>query len=274
MAMTSPTAPGITLCVSSRLLDGNGLASAAARARSLGFDGIELWIDHLRGRSAVRALRRTLDEIGIKRFVHLPFHDLNPCSINPRIRRVSLDEMKRALDTAHTLGAPQAVMHPGHASTSKGDTEGAWPYLIESVAFLDRHAEQRGLRIAIEIMEDRPKELLVRPEEVARLLSELPDLHAGLCLDLAHAWTIAADGADAFIERFGRRITHIHISNVREGRIHLPLDQGTLPVTPMAEKFMAGFAGPVTLEGAGREWTNAAEVGVGVLRTLLHKEVV
>jgi len=175
------------------------------------------------------------------------------------------------LRTAAALGIRQAVMHPGRVSNTKGDTDGLWPMLVESLVELCAYADRHGVRVAIEAMERRPKELLVRPEEMARLFSDAPGLRAGVCLDLAHAWTVDPGCADRFIEGLGERIVHVHFSHVGEEQIHLPLDRGLSPASPSALGFLRTFAGPITLEGAGRAWPEAAQVGVDAMRRLFEE---
>lgn len=262
---------GPIVSVSSRLLGDASLDEAATIAHRLGFQGVELWVDGLRRGLSLRALRTRLDTIPIHRYLHIPFYDLNPCSINPRIRRVSQDEMKGAVRIAAALDIRQVVVHPGHASTSKGDGAEAWPALVDTLGAFSTYAGRHGVRVAIEAMENRPKELLVRLEDVKRLYSEAPDLAAGVCLDLAHAWTVDKDCADRFVGELRDRIIHVHISNVRGRKIHLPLDCGDTPVTPNTIRFLRDFEGPLTLEGAGPAWPHAAEVGVTAIRHLLSE---
>ncbi len=268
---TTSRSKGPTLSVSSRLLGTATLWEAAEAAARLGFDGVELWTAPLGSWFSARAVRRRLDAVPVLRYLHVPFHDLNPCSVNLRIRRVSRDEIRRSLRTASALGIRQVVMHPGRVSNTKGDTDGVWPVLVESLVDLCAYADRCGVRVAIEAMERRPKELLVRPEDVGRLFSEAPGLKAGVCLDLAHAWTVDPTCADRFIATLGERIIHAHFSHVSEERIHLPLDRGLSPATPSALRFLCSFGGPITLEGAGRAWPHAAEVGIGAMRRLFEE---
>lgn len=272
MGTTASRPGGPTLSVSSRLLGTGTLWEAAEAAARLGYGGVELWANPIGNWFSARATARRLAAVSVRRYMHVPFHDLNACSANLRIRRVSRDEIRRSLRTASALGIRQVVMHPGRVSNTKGDTDGIWPVLVESLVDLCSYADRRGIRVAVEAMERRPKELLVGPEDMARLFSEAPSLKAGVCLDLAHAWTVDPTCADRFIQTLGERIIHVHFSHVSEGRIHLPLDRGQSPVTPSAAHFLRNFGGPITLEGAGRAWPHAAEVGIGVMRRLFFEE--
>lgn len=257
--------------MSSRLLGNVTLWEAAEAAAHLGFAGVELWTGPLRRRLSARSIRRRLDAVPVRRYLHVPFHDLNPCSVNPRIRQASRDEIRGSLRAAAALGIRQVVLHPGRVSNTKGDADGLWPVLVESLVELCAYADRRGVRVAIEAMERRPKEVLVRPEEMVRLFSDAPGLKAGICLDLAHAWTVDPECADRFVEGLGERIIHVHYSHVSEEKIHLPLDRGLSPASPSTLGFLRTFAGPITLEGAGRAWPDAAKVGIDAMRRLFEE---
>ncbi|HEU0318844.1 MAG TPA: TIM barrel protein [Solirubrobacteraceae bacterium] len=79
-----------------------------------------------------------------------------------------------------------------------------------------------GRRLVIENMDDR-KPTGRTADELAPLFAELPD--AGLCFDVAHAGAIDPDMgvAEELLDRFRRRLRHIHISSLDEDGGHATL---------------------------------------------------
>jgi sugar phosphate isomerase/epimerase len=270
--MTDPAGP--LLVMSSRLLWRDSLSAAAQTAWHLGFHGLEIWCEHAWRVRSLRALRRTFRHTSLTYYLHAPFYDLNICATNPRARRFSIEETLRGLRLAASLGIRQVVVHPGHASSSKGPPEESWALLLDGLDRIAAAAHRWNLVLAVENMEDRPKELLVRPEELSKLLMDLRRDEVGFCLDLAHAWTAGEETPELLIQRFDRRIIHVHFSNVDGKRIHLPLDQGRSPTTPRVEAFLRAFPGPLTLEGAAEDGRQAATVGIARLKATLAEEVV
>ena len=259
--------PGPLLAVSSRLLWSLSVAEAAQVAASLGFRGLEIWTEHLWREGSPTDLKEPLAKIPLRYFLHAPFMDLNPCSRNPRVARLSLSEQLRALRLARELGIELVVLHPGRCSSSKDSPEGYWPLLLESLRRLENEAEKLGITVAVENMEPRAKEFMVRPMDFARLLREIPGLK--LCLDLAHAAAAGDDVLNGFVGELAEHICHVHLSNVGEGRVHLPLDRGRLPITPAVSRFLREFAGAITLEGAAEPGFKAAQLGLARLRKLV-----
>ena len=263
----SPGSPSPLIVLSSRLLWSLPVAEAAEAAATLGFQGLEIWTEHLWREGSPSELKEQLARLPLRYFLHAPFMDLNLCSRNARVAQLPLAEQLRALELARDLEISLVVVHPGRCSSSKDSPEEYWPPLLEALGVLESKAGKLEITVAVENMEPRPKEFMVRPIDFTRLLEELPGL--GLCLDLAHA-AAAGDGVpDEFILELGEHIRHIHVSNVEEGRVHLPLDRGRLPITSTVARFIRGFTGAVTLEGATESGLKAAQVGLGRLQELV-----
>jgi len=256
--------------LSSRLLWSESLGSAAREAHRLGYQGLEIWSEHAWRDGPISKLRRELERVPLQYALHGPFMDLNLCSRNPRIAKLSLEECVRALSLARAVGASVMVVHPGRLSSGKDDPEEYWPDLIEALAKLGRHAANYELVLAVENMEPRPRELVTTPKDAQRLLGSVGSKSVQMCLDLAHARLKGANTVSAFIRLCGPMICHIHVSNVTEGRAHLPLNRGKSPVTPRVLRFLRReFSGVVTVEGATPPGARTAEIGLAALAELL-----
>ncbi len=213
-----------------------------------GYAFVEVWIEHvwLTGETPEEIRRQALD-LGLGLTVHGATHDVNICSTNPGIRRESRQQMQASLELAARLGAPVTTIHPGRLSSSRGDPEEAWGWLMEAVQALDRVAAREGVLIGMEAMENRPLELVVQPEACDRLLAETWQT-VGLTVDLAHARTIMSP--EAFLDRIpAERIVHVHCSDNSAQHTHLPLGRGTLDVAGALAALRRNYDGRVSLEG-------------------------
>jgi sugar phosphate isomerase/epimerase len=255
------------IAVSSRVLWSLPLPEAAEAAVALGFQGMEIWTEHLWRDSPFQRVKERLARFPLRYFLHGPFMDLNLCSNNPRVAQLSLAEQLRALELARELGIELIVVHPGRCSSSKDSPKKYWLPLLEALGALESKAGKLGITVAVENMEPRPKEFMVRPIDFAQLFRELPGLK--MCLDLAHAAAFGDETLDGFVAELGDHIRHVHISNLEKGRIHLPLDRGRLPVTPTVVRFIRGLTGAITVEGALAPGLKTALVGLGRLQELL-----
>lgn len=79
-----------------------------------------------------------------------------------------------------------------------------------------------GQKLLLENMDAR-KPTGRTPEELEATFSELPD--AGLCFDIAHAWSIdpGMSVATELLDRFGARLRHVHLSSLSDDLHHVPL---------------------------------------------------
>ena len=89
-----------------------------------GLNGIEFWLETphfwLRDLPAdeVIACRHAHPEISTFT-VHSPILDLNPCSINPDVARVSVEHAVRSIAIAEQMGAHILTVHPGRRTAKR-----------------------------------------------------------------------------------------------------------------------------------------------------------
>ena len=110
--------------------------------------------------------------------VHTPVLDLNPCSVNPDIARVSTLWARRALITAHNLGAEVLTLHPGRRTAKR--RPGDYDYLnlcrfLDSVDAAGKElrasaGQSAGVKVAIENMQPAVNALLTTPERMKYFL--------------------------------------------------------------------------------------------------------
>jgi len=129
----SPGSPSPLIVLSSRLLWSLPVAEAAEAAATLGFQGLEIWTEHLWREGSPSELKEQLARLPLRYFLHAPFMDLNLCSRNARVAQLSLAEQLRALELARDLKIRLVVVHPGRCSSSKDSPEEYWPPLLEAL---------------------------------------------------------------------------------------------------------------------------------------------
>ena len=92
------------------------------------------------------------------------------------------------------------------------------PDTIEDAALYRR----LGTRLAIENMDARKQDGRTA-DELAPYFEALPD--AGLCFDVAHAWSIdpSMEEAERLLDGLAGRLRHVHLSSLDETGHHIPL---------------------------------------------------
>ena len=88
-------------------------AADMARARGLGFEITEFcWAPRLEQPDAMALVRRQIE--GVRHlWLHAPFAELSPCSIDPLVRAAALHRFRQTIETAQALGVTRLVVHGG-----------------------------------------------------------------------------------------------------------------------------------------------------------------
>ena len=228
-------------------------------AAQLGYGGIECWAFHVdaRGENPAR-LARLLKAHDLACVVHAYSWDLNPTSHVAAIRQASEVQINRSLAMAGRLGARLLVVHPG-ARTVPGEPSDLYHDVqCDFFSRLARRAQGDGITVAVENMEPLPRELIVLPDQVNRLLADVNEPNLASTLDLAH---IPLDQSPIPYLQTQRRIAHVHLSDVSSGRFHLPLGEGERDWVPVLRELASRYSGFVTLEGMG--WQASTDLARG-----------
>jgi len=232
---------------------GRSLAKEIHRIAEEGFDFVDLtleppaaWLPD--GKEAARLM----GDLGLTAVGHTAWH-LPLASPFPELRRVARDLYARALDVFADAGVTLVNVHPDQRvplhSADRIRSANA-----DAIAALAEDAAQRGIRIMVENIDRH----FSRPQDLAPILDAVPD--AGFHLDIAHAnLNLAADEPNrtgAFLDAFGDRLVHVHVSDNRGGGddLHLPLGAGAIDWKNAIRLLKrAGYDGTVTLEVFSRD---------------------
>ena len=230
------------------------IADELADIAALGFDYLELSMDPPQAHySAIRQqmnlILGALASHSMNIICHLPTF-VSTADLTDSIREASLLEMFNSLEVAAELGSQKVVLHPGHIGGLGIYVEQtALAHANNSLAAIIDHAQTLGLCVCLENMFPKCR-AFVEPDDFVEILQRFPDLK--LTLDTGHA-NIANPGGRRileFIEKFGPRIGHLHVSdNFGECDDHLPLGAGKIDFLKIVNALkQTGYDDTVTLE--------------------------
>jgi sugar phosphate isomerase/epimerase len=221
---------------------------------SLGMDYVELAMDPPCGHfSQIKAQQKkiaaALQQHGLGLVCHLPTF-VYTAHLTDSIREASVVEVLAALETAAELGAEKAVVHPGYI-------DGLAVYVLDdalarardSLDRFVRRAGELGLCLCIENMFPRLGPY-VEPDDFEPIFKDFPELKFVLDTGHAHIGDTTGRRITDFIERFGHRLCHLHVSdNLGLSDDHLPVGRGTVPFNAVARAMASsGYNGSITLE--------------------------
>jgi sugar phosphate isomerase/epimerase len=206
---------------------------------TLGFDYLELTMDppeahYTTIRQQMRPILSALASQSMNIICHLPTF-VSTADLTDSIREASLLEMFNSLEVAAELGCEKVVLHPGHiGGMGIYVKKTALAHANKSLAAIIDRAQALGLCVCLENMFPNCR-AFVEPADFVEILERFPDLM--LTLDTGHA-NIGNPGGRRileFIEKFSRRIGHLHVSdNFGERDDHIPLGAGGIDFLKIA----------------------------------------
>jgi deoxyribonuclease IV len=174
--------------------------NALEAARKLGCNALQIFSASPRmwqGGSAripevdAQAFRARRDELGLGPLVVHANYLINLASAQRMLQTRSIQAFHDEIVRAMTLGADFLVVHPG--ARGESTTRHAISTIVESVKQASKRAPLGGLRILIENTAGMGSAIGARLEEVGEILTGLPNLPVGACLDTAHLFAAGYD---------------------------------------------------------------------------------
>ena len=178
--------------------------------------------------------------------IHAPVLDLNPCSINPDVREVSIRWIERSIKIAEKLQASVCTIHPGRRTAKRPPTITDYQRLGHMLDCIEETAKKVRVKVAIENMEPAVNALLTTPEEVIKILDERPWLY--FTFDFAHASGSGRDIVSSFLEIGNERMVNIHLSKGMNGFMHGPPSEDERVLPFLSELKEMNYEGQLTLE--------------------------
>lgn len=220
----------------------------------MGFDYLELAMDPpladyptlVRQKASIIGVLR---DSGLGLVCHLPTF-LTTADLTASLRRASLEEMHHALNLAVELGAEKAVLHPSRVSgmgihvlpTVKN-------YADDFLAEMTMAANASGIVICLENMFPQNR-LGVEPDDFTEIFARFPSLKLTLDTGHAHIGDFRGTRLLGLVERFGKRLGHLHCSDNHGNRDeHLAVGRGSINFRRLVQRLKAtGYDDTVTLE--------------------------
>ncbi len=218
------------------------------KIKKIGFQAAEVWMEHLlKTGERPEDIRDISLKLDLELSLHATSYDINLTSINRGIREESRRQAVDAITTGARMGANIVVMHPGRLSASRVNKAECWEQLLEVLKFLDEIADKKSVKIGLEAMEKRSKEIVVTPKDL-HFLFDRSWKRTGLTLDIAHANTL--EDPIQYIKKINKSwIYHLHISDAAPGKTHIPLGRGTIKINKIIEELKEFYNGLIIVEG-------------------------
>jgi sugar phosphate isomerase/epimerase len=213
-----------------------------------------VWTEHFWRDDDGRLMER-LRKSGLELSVHGPIGDLNITSSNRGIREESLRQVLQGVEEAAKMGARVITVHPGYLTGRQDGEEGIWEMQVEALTRIAKRGKEAGILVAMETMEKRNKEVVIRPEIANRIIDAVNMDNFGVTFDISHAHTVM--DVVAFIRSL-RKIVHIHISDTKAGKVHVLMGEGEIAFGPVLHALKEKYDGALVIEG----WNPKDEMGM------------
>ena len=166
-----------------------------------------------------------LADAGLSVTFHAPFLDLRPGAIDPKIREVTVDRLRRVFELLPLFQPRSIVCHPSFDEKYYVSGERQWlANSLETWNGLIGYVKGTQTVIAMEnVYEQGPQQL--RP-----LLDALDSSRVRFCFDTGHANAFGRAPYGEWLETLGDRLGEIHIhDNDGTADQHLPVGEGNFP---------------------------------------------
>lgn len=155
---------------------------------------------------------------------HAPFAELSPASIDPKVRAVTAQRYRQAVEMATSLGISRLVIHSGFIPLVYFPE---W-FVEQSVVFWREFLREipAGITIALEnVMEPGP-------EMLVEIVRQVEDPRLGLCLDVGHANSRVSETPPLdWISPMAPYLRHVHLhNNDGDMDLHQSLGEGSVPM--------------------------------------------
>jgi D-psicose/D-tagatose/L-ribulose 3-epimerase len=221
-------------------------------AKTIGFDSLDLFIGFDPGRMTPDERRNYVADA---RGVDLPIISLvctclGLSDFNPAVRSYHIERAKSVLDLASGFSSAKNLCFvPGEYMFQRRllPAESEWKLVVDATQQVGRHAAERRLELAIELL---PFEFaFIRTlDDMERFLDDVGLENVKATVDISHFWLMRIPpGA---LNRLKGRIAHVHISDC-DGLNHgdLPPGRGNTPFGEYLSAIRdAGFSGAASVE--------------------------
>ncbi|MBW1926663.1 MAG: sugar phosphate isomerase/epimerase [Deltaproteobacteria bacterium] len=174
--------------------------------------------------SGFKKIAGILKKEGISCTIHAPYTDLSLGAIDRKVRRISIERIKKAFDLASLFEARSVICHTGFDHRHYVNFKDRWmENAIESVADLVEYASPLNISIMLENVYESDTRI---HREIFRTIKS-PLL--GFCLDFGHQNVFSETGLDSWLKDLGDRLGQLHLhDNMGMHDDHLAIGEGIL----------------------------------------------
>ncbi|MFX0161832.1 MAG: sugar phosphate isomerase/epimerase family protein [Candidatus Hodarchaeota archaeon] len=165
------------ICLGSGYLPELKLERICSIASDTGFKGVELWVELpdiweklcKNFNQGVKYVRETLEKFDLIVTIHGAVNDLNLSSYNPKIRKITVEELKENIKFCGQIGAEILTIH---SSTTFKDAPTEWDieYFTEGIRELLPFCEDYDVKLSIETPKIEDTLAVVTPEIIAQCM--------------------------------------------------------------------------------------------------------
>ena len=173
-------------------------------------------------------------------------YPVNLAGREPGYRQKSIDYFFTHMQIAKQLGVDRVFVTSGWGLLDE-PREHAWQRAVDSLRVLSQHAAGLGITLVIEQLQPYESNLLSTCDDMVRMLDEVSSDALQCCVDVV-AMAVVGDRLEAFFERLGKRVQHIHFADGNPSG-HYVWGDGNLPMQEylqVLEKY--DYQGFLTLE--------------------------
>jgi len=183
------------------------------------------------GEADYREMADRLADAGLSVTFHAPFLDLRPGAIEPKMRQVTVERLRRVFELIPWFLPRSIVCHPSFDEKYYISCERLWlEKSLETWQGLLGYVEGTGTIIAMENVYERG------PQQIRPLLDALDSPHVRFCFDTGHANAFGSATYNEWLETLGSRLGEIHIhDNNGATDEHLPVGDGNFPFPEFLE---------------------------------------
>ncbi|MHA1596530.1 MAG: sugar phosphate isomerase/epimerase family protein [Candidatus Asgardarchaeia archaeon] len=179
----------------------------------------------------VKEIRELAESFNLNLSVHSSYYDINLSSMNPSIRKASVEHTRACIRLAYGLGSNIIVVHPGKVDFiyDRNYDKVCMNLMVDSVGKLLSDLEEYGVTMGVENMEKGPSHRQFRfPGGLRDFLEKVDNEYVKVTLDVGHSNTLGIDPTK-FIDTLGRKVVHIHLhDNDGSKDMHLPIGKGSI----------------------------------------------
>lgn len=175
--------------------------------------------------SDLEELKLLLTQNNMLSTIHAPFWDLSLGSIDPDIKKISINRILTCLNIAKTLNSKNIVIHSGFNKNSFLSSKPSdWQNrFLESLIEILEYAKSYNINISLENVYEETPEILINACE------NLKKYNLNICFDLGHFNVFSKASLNEWIDTLAPYIFSLHIhSNYGKEDDHLPIDQGNI----------------------------------------------